>query len=74
MTPRAIAAAVTPLRDGGSALDEDAFLPYAEFLAAIKNRRHPRHTELREWIGRDFNPEAFDLQAVNAALRRLSGS
>jgi len=34
MTPRAIAAAVTPLRDGGSALDEDAFLPYAEFLAA----------------------------------------
>lgn len=30
----AIAAAVTPLRDGGEALDEDAFAPYAEFLAA----------------------------------------
>lgn len=27
-----LAAAVTPLRDGGSALDEDAFPPYVEFL------------------------------------------
>jgi dihydrodipicolinate synthase/N-acetylneuraminate lyase len=30
----AIAAAVTPLRDAGEALDEDAFGPYTEFLAA----------------------------------------
>jgi dihydrodipicolinate synthase/N-acetylneuraminate lyase len=30
----AIAAAVTPLRDGGEALDEEAFRPYVDFLAA----------------------------------------
>jgi dihydrodipicolinate synthase/N-acetylneuraminate lyase len=30
----ALAAAVTPLRDGGTALDEDAFRPYVQFLAA----------------------------------------
>jgi dihydrodipicolinate synthase/N-acetylneuraminate lyase len=30
----ALAAALTPLRDGGSRLDEDAFAPYLEFLAA----------------------------------------
>ncbi len=30
----ALAAAVTPLRDGGEALDEDAFGPYVDFLAA----------------------------------------
>jgi dihydrodipicolinate synthase/N-acetylneuraminate lyase len=30
---RALAAAVTPLRDGGLALDEAAFTPYVEFLA-----------------------------------------
>jgi dihydrodipicolinate synthase/N-acetylneuraminate lyase len=30
----ALAAAATPLRDGGAALDEDAFGPLAEFLAA----------------------------------------
>jgi dihydrodipicolinate synthase/N-acetylneuraminate lyase len=28
-----LAAAVTPLRDGGAALDEEAFAPYVEFLA-----------------------------------------
>jgi dihydrodipicolinate synthase/N-acetylneuraminate lyase len=31
---RAYAAAVTPLRDGGAALDEEAFGPYVEYLAA----------------------------------------
>jgi dihydrodipicolinate synthase/N-acetylneuraminate lyase len=30
----ALAAAVTPLRDGGAALDEDAFAPLADFLVA----------------------------------------
>ena len=30
----ALAAALTPLRDGGEALDEDAISPYVEFLAA----------------------------------------
>ena len=30
----ALAAALTPLRDGGAFLDEDAFAPYAEFLRA----------------------------------------
>src|SRR5215470_6717412 len=30
----ALAAAVTPLRDDGAALDEEAFRPYLDFLAA----------------------------------------
>jgi dihydrodipicolinate synthase/N-acetylneuraminate lyase len=34
MIQGALAAAVTPLRDGGAQLDEDAFGPLAEFLAA----------------------------------------
>lgn len=29
-----LAAAITPLRDGGAALDEDAFAPYVDFLVA----------------------------------------
>ena len=33
MLKGALAAAVTPLRDGGEALDEDAFAPYVEYLA-----------------------------------------
>jgi dihydrodipicolinate synthase/N-acetylneuraminate lyase len=34
MTPRTIAAALTPLRDGGARLDEGVIAPYTEFLAA----------------------------------------
>lgn len=34
MPRRAIAAALTPLRDGGAQIDEDAFAPYVEFLQA----------------------------------------
>jgi 4-hydroxy-tetrahydrodipicolinate synthase len=33
MTPRTLAAALTPLRDGGTELDEDAVAPYVSFLA-----------------------------------------
>jgi dihydrodipicolinate synthase/N-acetylneuraminate lyase len=32
--PRALAAAVTPLRDGGRRLDEEAFAPYLDYLHA----------------------------------------
>ena len=35
MLKGALAAALTPLRDGGSALDEDAFAPYCEFLREL---------------------------------------
>src|SRR5262245_66034468 len=34
MLKGALAAAVTPLRDDGAALDEDAFGPYVDYLAA----------------------------------------
>jgi dihydrodipicolinate synthase/N-acetylneuraminate lyase len=34
MLRAAVAAALTPLRDGGEALDEEAFAPYVDFLAA----------------------------------------
>ena len=34
MAPRTIAAALTPLRDGGTELDQDAVAPYVAFLAA----------------------------------------
>jgi hypothetical protein len=44
---------------------------YADFLAAIRDPEHREHKELLEWIGGAFDPEAFDLEAVNAALQRL---
>ena len=35
MLKGALAAALTPLRDGGATLDEDAFAPYCEFLSPL---------------------------------------
>ena len=42
---------------------------YEHFLEAIRNRRHPEHQEMLEWAGGAFDPEAFDLEEANEALR-----
>ncbi|HEC34489.1 MAG TPA: plasmid pRiA4b ORF-3 family protein, partial [Chloroflexi bacterium] len=44
---------------------------YASFLEAIQNPDHPEHEDYMEWIGQEFDPEAFDLDEINAALRTL---
>ena len=44
---------------------------YYDFLEAIKNRRHPQHKSMLAWIGGRFDPEAFDLDAVNRELSKL---
>lgn len=45
---------------------------YAEFLDAIADPKHERHGELTEWSGGDFDPNRFDRDEINRALRRLS--
>ncbi len=44
---------------------------YANFLEALADPDHPEHEMYTEWIGGEFDPEAFDLNAVNKELRRL---
>ncbi|NJM68696.1 MAG: tyrosine-type recombinase/integrase [Acaryochloris sp. RU_4_1] len=44
---------------------------YAHLLKVLKNPRHPEYRERKEWVGRGFNPKAFDLKEVNQALREL---
>ena len=41
---------------------------YSEFLDAIQNKDHDQHEEMLEWVGGEFDPEAFDLDAVNKEL------
>jgi hypothetical protein len=43
---------------------------YAELLDALADPRHERHEELVEWVGGSFDPAKFDLEDVNARLRR----
>lgn len=44
---------------------------YDTFLEAIRNPDHPEHKDYTEWLGADFDPEAFDMDVVNAALGGL---
>jgi hypothetical protein len=44
---------------------------YAEFLEAIRDPDHPEHEDYLEWIGDEFDPEAFDLDKINDALSHL---
>lgn len=38
---------------------------YENFLEAIRDPKHPEHEEMREWIGRSFDSEVFELEAVS---------
>jgi hypothetical protein len=44
---------------------------YYMFLKAIQDPDHPEHESYLEWIGGEFDPEAFDLDEVNERLRAL---
>ncbi|HEV2669076.1 MAG TPA: plasmid pRiA4b ORF-3 family protein [Blastocatellia bacterium] len=42
---------------------------YVNFLQAINNPEHNQHEEFLDWVGGEFNPEEFDLRAVNELLK-----
>ena len=44
---------------------------FAEFLGAIGDPDHDEHQDSLSWVGGSFDPERFDLAAVNAALQRV---
>ena len=45
---------------------------YAHLLKVLKNPRHPQYRERKEWIGKGFDPKAFDLQEGNQVFRGLN--
>jgi hypothetical protein len=44
---------------------------YEHLLEVLRDPKHEDYEEMREWIGGDYDPEAFDLGAVNRALWRI---
>jgi Plasmid pRiA4b ORF-3-like protein len=44
---------------------------YEDFLAAINDATHAEHEEYLDWIGGEFDPEAFDRDEVNRRLRAM---
>jgi len=43
-------------------------LGYMDLLEILSDPKHPDPNELRQWIGDDFDPDAVDLEQINAAL------
>ncbi len=51
--------------------DSGGIYGYYDLLEALSDRDHEDHEEVTEWLGVDFDPEAFDLAWVNRLLARL---
>ena len=45
---------------------------YPEFLRAIADPSHEDHEHFSEWVGDDFDPEAFDAVSVNEGLEFMA--
>jgi pRiA4b ORF-3-like protein len=45
---------------------------YAAMLDSLADPSDPEYEHWREWVGDDFDPEAFDLDSINLRLRDLS--
>ncbi len=55
----------------GPQVDVGGAWGYADFLEVFYDSSHEEHEHMVAWAGEDFNPERFDLQAVNERLRKL---
>jgi hypothetical protein len=74
LPPDPAAAKVAVCLDGARACppeDCGGVWGYADLLEALKNRKHPRHQELKDWIGGPFDAEAFNRLKINLWLREL---
>jgi hypothetical protein len=59
-------------RDGQRACPpEDCGGPwgYANLLQVLNDPNDDEHEEMREWVEEDFDPEHFDVETINRALR-----
>lgn len=44
---------------------------YESFLEVIADPKHPEHDEMLDWVGGRFDPEMFDLDAINRRLKKI---
>lgn len=41
---------------------------FADLMMAINDPEHPEHEDMLEWVGEDYDPEAFDLEQMNEQM------
>jgi hypothetical protein len=44
---------------------------YDNLLKILRNPKHEEHESMKEWLGRPFDPQAFDIASVNTCLKNL---
>ena len=44
---------------------------YSDFLDAIKDPKNEEHKSMLEWVGREFDSDAFDMKLINRKLKEL---
>ena len=75
-----IAPAEAPLKGAAVCLDGARACPpedcggiggYENLLSILRDPKHEEHASMLDWVGEEFDPEAFDLAAVDKSLRRL---
>lgn len=44
---------------------------YYNLLETLADPKHPEYADMKEWIGGELDPAAFDMDRINAALKRL---
>ena len=44
---------------------------YEELLETFSDPNHEEYAERMEWLGEEFDPESFDAEQVNRALKRI---
>lgn len=74
LRPEPAAAAVAECLDGARACPpEDCGGPwgYDNLLKILRNPKHEEHESMKEWLGRPFDPKAFDLEQANTYLEKL---
>ena len=74
LSPDAAAAKTVRCLDGARACppeDCGGVWGYKDLLKILKNRKHPEHKTMEEWLGRAFDAEAFDVGKTNLRLRKL---
>jgi hypothetical protein len=74
LSPDAAAATRAVCVDGARACppeDCGGIWGYQNLLEILKNRKHPEHKSMKEWLGHPIDAEAFDAEQANAWLGRL---
>ncbi len=74
LPPAATAVLGALCRDGARACppEDCGGVPgYANLLKILKNRKHPEHQSMKDWLGREFDAAAFDVATTNLWLRKL---